>query len=338
MAKKKILVIYPEMLVGGSTTSLLAFLNCIDKEKYEVDLQLYKNVNEMLDIIKHTGKYTEKADGFIAAQKRIEEGLLKYAIVSEGDERKIVHGWGDDRTWLVGSYNDHDGKSRDGLTAPAFWILSGMYKKHGEYVADILKAYERLDAKYGINTFMPPFDINDNKVGRIKLLPAGTAENGATYNHSTCFGIWSLLDIDEGELAWRQLYKMLPVNHKFITTTPYVMPNSFLYNEEKMFDGESMSDWFTGAGCVLLKLIVDGLFGIKPTLDAITVSPVSYMPFNSASISLKYMGKNLTVKYEKRDTGARTFLVNGKPCAANGGMINLSAERGKEDITITVID
>ena len=301
-------------------------------------LQLYKNINEMVEIINRTGKLTEKVEGYLKERDRLEAGLLKYAIVSDGNERKILHGWGDDRSWLVGSYNDHDGKSRDGLTAPAFWILSGMYKKHGEYVGDILKAYERLDAKYGINTFMPPFDINDDKIGRIKLLPAGTAENGATYNHSTCFGIWSLLNVDEGELAWKYLYRMLPFNHKFVTTTPYVMPNSFLKNDEKGIDGESMSDWFTGAGCVLLKLMVDGLFGIKPTLDSITISPVSYMPFKSASITLKYMGNNLTVKYEKRDTGARSFLVNGEKHNADNASLNLTDIARNEDITITVID
>lgn len=301
-------------------------------------LQLYKNINEMVEIIEKTGKFTDRISTYVKERERIEAGLLKYAIVSNGNERKILHGWGDDRSWLVGSYNDHDGKSRDSLTAPSFWILSGMYKKHGEYVADIIKAYERLDAKYGINTFMPAFDIKDDKVGRIKLLPEGTAENGATYNHSTCFGIWSLFNVDEGERAWKYLYKMLPFNHELISTTPYVMPNSFLYNKERLMDGESMSDWFTGAGCVLLKLIVDGLFGIKPTLDSITVSPVSYMPFKNASITLKYLGKNLTVKYEKRNTGARSYLVNGKPSVAVDGVLDLNSERGKEDIEITVID
>lgn len=43
LSKKKILITYNEMMVGGSTTSLLAFLNCIDKSKYDVDLQLYRN-------------------------------------------------------------------------------------------------------------------------------------------------------------------------------------------------------------------------------------------------------------------------------------------------------
>ena len=54
MRKRKIVVSYYEMMVGGSTTSLLAFLNCIDKEKYEVDLQLYRNRGELLNEIPET--------------------------------------------------------------------------------------------------------------------------------------------------------------------------------------------------------------------------------------------------------------------------------------------
>ena len=46
--KKKILVVYYTMHVGGSTTSLLSFLKALDKAKYDVDLLLYKNEGEFL--------------------------------------------------------------------------------------------------------------------------------------------------------------------------------------------------------------------------------------------------------------------------------------------------
>lgn len=38
--KKKILIIYPEMIIGGTTTSLLSLLGALDRNKYEVDLQM----------------------------------------------------------------------------------------------------------------------------------------------------------------------------------------------------------------------------------------------------------------------------------------------------------
>ena len=49
--KRKILFIYPAMIIGGSTTSLLSLLNSLDAEKYEVDLQLFRNRGPLLDAI-----------------------------------------------------------------------------------------------------------------------------------------------------------------------------------------------------------------------------------------------------------------------------------------------
>lgn len=51
MNKKKILFVYPSMIVGGSTTSLLSFINALDPDKYSIDLQLYKNEGPLLDMI-----------------------------------------------------------------------------------------------------------------------------------------------------------------------------------------------------------------------------------------------------------------------------------------------
>ena len=44
--KKKVLFVYPELMLGGSTTSLISLLNSIDYNRYEVDLILYKNGGE----------------------------------------------------------------------------------------------------------------------------------------------------------------------------------------------------------------------------------------------------------------------------------------------------
>lgn len=51
--KKSILFVYPEMLVGGSTTSLLSLLNELDDRKYEIDLLLYRNIGPLIDDIPH---------------------------------------------------------------------------------------------------------------------------------------------------------------------------------------------------------------------------------------------------------------------------------------------
>lgn len=48
---KRVLIVYPHMAIGGSTTSLLSILNLIDYKKYEVDLLLGENRGELFSSI-----------------------------------------------------------------------------------------------------------------------------------------------------------------------------------------------------------------------------------------------------------------------------------------------
>ena len=48
MDKKKILFIYPHMMLGGSTTSLLSVLNSIDYEQFEADIIFYNKEGELV--------------------------------------------------------------------------------------------------------------------------------------------------------------------------------------------------------------------------------------------------------------------------------------------------
>lgn len=48
-AKLKMLIAYPAMMIGGSTTSLLSILSLLDYGRYDVDLLLNRNTGELLD-------------------------------------------------------------------------------------------------------------------------------------------------------------------------------------------------------------------------------------------------------------------------------------------------
>lgn len=51
MLKKELLFIYPHMMMGGSTTSLLSVLNSIDYGKYNVDILFYEKKGELSDYL-----------------------------------------------------------------------------------------------------------------------------------------------------------------------------------------------------------------------------------------------------------------------------------------------
>lgn len=292
-------------------------------------LQLYRNMTEMEEILCHLGK-AELLDTK-AVQERLERGLKKYALVHEKGGRRILHGWGDGRSYLVGSACDPDGKDRVGVTSYAFWVISGMFEKDPSMKEDILRAYARLDSKYGLRTFDQYFAPGVPGVGRIGNLPRGTAENSATYIHATLFGIWSLFMMGEGKLAWEQLAKILPFTHKHLSTTQFIMSNSYSYNEEFGMDGESMSDWYTGSANVLVKTMVRNVFGVDATLSGVYVKPASYMPFENAQIRVNVRGCSVRVEYAKGRGGERRFYVDGKARPA-------SADRASETLYVMLTE
>lgn len=275
-------------------------------------LHLYRNLEEMLQIVDKYGDRFGKKKAYEKARERLARGLKKYAVEQKDGARKILHGWGDGRAYKVGSFCDVDGLDRDGLTANAFWVISGAYLWDKSIKNDILASYDRLDGKFGLRTFAPHFEKGVKGVGRIINLPEGTAENGATYVHASMFGIWSLFGMGEGERAWTQLKKVLPLTHSLITTTPFVMSNSYSYNEELGLDGESMSDWFTGSANALIKVLTRYVFGIRPDLDGVCINPAAYMPFADASAEITVKGKRIRLSYAKGGGKARAITLNGK--------------------------
>lgn len=295
-------------------------------------LQFYKNLAEMSDILAHLGRDEDLIRAYGQLRERIGEGIRKFAIVFERGEKKILHGWGDKRRYLVGSFADCDGKSRDSLTANAFYYISGMDRLNLLDKVDTLNAYRRLDSKYGLKTFEPYFEKDAKGVGRIVNLPKGTAENSATYIHAALFGIWSLFLMDEGEKAFEQLEKVLPVRHEKISTSPFVMPNSYSYNPEEDMDGESMNDWYTGSANTLIKVLVRGLFGVEATLDGVSIRPSSYFKTETASLSLCVKGCLFRIVYRGKNHRAVRMKALGFEAKVRQGMFftNETLRKNKE--------
>lgn len=279
-------------------------------------LQVYQNCKEMIELLRVLGeeKFKDKIESYDKAMGEMKDGLEEFAIVKNDEgEKRIVHGWGDDYSYLVGSFNDPDGKARDGVTSNAFWILSGLYKQNSEMKDVILSAFTRLDSKYGLKTFEPAFEMGTPGVGRIPNLPAGTAENGAAYIHASAFGIMALFQMGESRLAWKQLEKILPFTHEKVSVSPYVMPNSYGYNKEKQIDGESMQDWQTGSSNVVFKTLMRFVFGIEPQYSGVWIAPATYMPFESFSITTVVQETEIFIEYQKSDgKSGRAFIVDGK--------------------------
>ena len=274
-------------------------------------LQLYQALNEVSSILSKLEK-KELSQKYFILREKLGKNILQNTVISNGDSRKILHGWGDKKSYLVGSYCDSDGEDRYSLTSASFFVLSGALDLDKSLRNDLLNMFKKLQAKYGLNTFNPAFSTESKGVGRIANMIKGTAENGATYNHSTLFGIWALFNLCENKLAWDNIEKVIPITHDKISTSPFIMPNSYIYNTELGLDGESGGDWYTGSACVLIKVLIYKIFGLECTLDELIFTPCQYMPFKDSKLEMQIRNRKVSVEYLTDLSGEKgIYLLSG---------------------------
>lgn len=276
-------------------------------------LHLYQNLYEMSQILDVVDVYSEKAEYYKEKRRLLSEGLRCHAVVTnEKGEKRLVHGWGDKGSYRIGSFCDSDGKSRISFAPNAFWASTGLVKETPELKYEILEALHALDSRFGLKTLIPAFEPGAPGVGRLADTLPGTAENACVYCHATMFSIMALFALGDADFAWKQLMKVLPITHEYVTKSPFVMSNSYLDNPEFGLNGESAIDWYTGAGTVLLKVLVRYGLGILPDLNGITIQTPAKMPCSSVHAKLRIKGYQIQFSYENKQKGQRKIYVDGK--------------------------
>ncbi len=275
-------------------------------------LQLYLALGQMCEILTHIGCDNELVKRYENIRQQVLNGIKENAIVKDQNGKsRIVHGWGEDMSYFVGSYDDYDGKSRISLTTNAFYAISGLGEAVPEIKDDIAENIISLDSKYGLKTFDEAFIGFANEIGRLSTITQGTYENACAYVHAGTFGAMALFMMGYSKEAWSALEKAMVISHENATMSTFVMPNSYCFDNDYGFDGESMGDWYTGSGTVLIKNIIKGAFGIEPNLKGLKLSPAGYFPSKNAEISLKIKGFNVTVKYRNLNNKSRKITLNG---------------------------
>lgn len=135
---KSILLIYPEMFLGGSTTSLLALMNNLDPNKYNIDLQLQRNAGALLkeipdyiNLLPEAQKYPGKYDKYIRKLRIVLRTLLGALLKKRKRQNK--------------------GSSRGGIVDMSVKSLSKTNKKHYDYAIGFLEGWSDLYLAYKVN-------------------------------------------------------------------------------------------------------------------------------------------------------------------------------------------
>ena len=101
--------------------------------------------------------------------------------------------------------------------------------------------------------------------------------------------------------------------HENLSHSPFVMPNSYGFNEAKFIDGQNMNDWQTGSSNVLLKILVRYVFGFEPAVDGAWIQPAAWSPLKAFEFSTRFRDCDVNIAFEAAGRKSRSFMVDGEP-------------------------
>jgi cellobiose phosphorylase len=133
-----------------------------------------------------------------------------------------------------------------------------------------------LESDYGPLLMERPYTKVDRSIGRITFLAQGMNENGPAYSHATAFKLLADSMCGYGDILYADLLKLLPYTHdsRITLAEPYVLSNFYRPPAVPRKYGATHRSWTTSTPNWLIRVILEGMMGVKAGYDGIRVDPV----------------------------------------------------------------
>ena len=253
-----------------------------------------------------------------AAAARSREGLKRYASRSSNPaaEQRILHGWGDGRSYLVGSFNDPDGAARDGLTSNAFWVLSGMFEEDPRCARSSWPPSNGWIRSIGLQDVRAVLSCRTRPASGVSASCRPARRKTARRTCTRRFSAWPRLRWVARASAWEQMVKVLPFHRAARRTcrhSPFVMPNSYGLQPGRMdrrAEHERLADRQRQRA---FKLLIRHVFGFEPLTGGRVDSARRAGCRSAVRVHHRARGCNVRISYRDESRGGREFTVGAVP-------------------------
>ena len=172
----------------------------------------------------------------------------------------------------------------------------------------------------GPYTIYPGFDKWNEQWGRISLKKNGTTENGAVYCHAAMFKAFADSVLCDGNAMLDTILRVTPFNSDNPVENnrqlPLFVPNYYYSLKESPNFGRSSCNYDTGTASWFLMTILEGLFGVKATVNGIVLQPNIPDGWDNVSCKRKYRNAVYNITFKRNFRG---ITINGE--AFNGTIL-----------------
>jgi len=255
--------------------------------------------------------------------------------------------WDKDR-WIRGFREDgvpigkrDDPEASMWLNPQSWGVISGMsFDENGDERAKTTmdSVYRELNTPNGTMLMYPPYEKHSFEGALMTTYNKGFKENSGIFCHSQGWSILAEALLGRGDRAFEYWREISPayMNEKanIRKMEPYVH-GQFIEGIDSPTPGRAHVHWLTGTASTVMVAIVEGILGLKPSPDGITINPSIPSTWESFKMVKKLRGKTLRITVlnpNGNQHGVKSVTVNGK--MLEGSFISESILEGENKITV----
>jgi len=272
-----------------------------------VAFQLYYAMSVIRDMAetKNDTDYIKYIDD---VQKKLGDSLEKC-----WDEDRFIRGIREDGV-IVGAKKDPEANM---WLNPQSWSVISRFANDERAEKAMNSVHEILNTPYGAKLLEPPYKEHYFDGALMHIFNADTKENGGIFSQSQGWLILAEGLLGHGDRAFEYFLESSPatLNDKaeIRVLEPYVH-GQFTEAKHSPFAGRSHVHWLTGTASTVMVGCTEGICGIRPDADGITISPSIPSAWDGFKMKKNFRGKKLNISVENPahvQSGVKSVSVNG---------------------------
>ena len=285
-----------------------------DGESSFVAMQFYY----AMTVLKQFAKYMNDAEYVKYLEEKQEEtgaGIQKLCW----DQDRFIRGYTEagERIGAAG-----DPEANLWLNPQSWAVISGLAGAEQAETA-LANVYEQLNTEYGALLMNPPYHTDAFDGALAVIYNQGTKENSGIFSQSQGWLVLAEALCGHGERAFTYFMENAPAawndQAELRRLEPYCY-GQFTEGNASEHQGRSHVHWLTGTASTMMVGCVEGILGLRPDLNGITLSPAIPKDWTCLEIEKDFRGKHLHILIENpngREAGCEKLMLNGNEMTSN---------------------
>jgi cellobiose phosphorylase len=231
--------------------------------------------------------------------------------------------WDGDR-WIRGFREDGQVIGKRGDPEASMWlnpqswgVISGASgKERGVVTMD--SVYRELNTPYGVMLMYPAFQKHAFDGALALCFNKGIKENAGIFSHSQGWAILAEALLGRGNRAYEYWREASPATYNEDADRRVLEPYAHgqtVDGKDSPFPGRAHVHWLTGTASTVMVGTVEGILGLRPAPDGITVDPSIPGGWKNWSMTKKLRGRTLNITVSNpngSESGVKSVTVNGQ--------------------------